>query len=105
MLQCVAVCCSALQCVAVCYSVLQSIAVIFSVLQCFAAYCSVLHCVAVCFIVKPTRHLDKEGQSALGICIAKSVVNREIVESIIQINSWSVGQNEETPGGCSCWVE
>jgi len=37
-LQCAAVCCSALQCAAVCCSVLQ----------CAAVRCSVLHCVAVC---------------------------------------------------------
>jgi len=41
-LQCVAVCCSALQCVAVCCSVLQCVAVCCSVLQCFAVCCSVL---------------------------------------------------------------
>ena len=39
MLQCVAVCCSALQCVAVCVAVCDNF---------FSAYCSVLQCVAVC---------------------------------------------------------
>jgi len=65
MLQCVAVCCSALQCVAVCCSVLQCVAVCCSVslslpspvncevsdkfFQCVAVRCSsVLQCVAVC---------------------------------------------------------
>ena len=69
LLQCVAVCCSAmqcdavfhsvlltvcgnalqmLQCVAVCYSVLQCVAVCCSVLQCVAVCCSVLQCVTVC---------------------------------------------------------
>jgi len=47
-LQCVAVCCSALQCVAVRCSVLQCIAVCCSALQCVAVRCSVLQCVAVC---------------------------------------------------------
>jgi len=47
-LQCVAVCCSALQCAAVRCSVLQCVAVCCSALQCAAARCSVLQCVAVC---------------------------------------------------------
>jgi len=49
-LQCVAVCCSALQCVAIWYSVLQDDAVLAgwcSVLQCVAVCCSVFQCVAV----------------------------------------------------------
>ena len=50
-LQCVAVCCSALQCVAVCCSVLQCAAVCCSVLQCVAVCCSVLQYVAVCYSV------------------------------------------------------
>jgi len=47
-LQCVAVRCSALQCVAVRCGVLQRVAVCCSALQCAAVRCSVLQCVAVC---------------------------------------------------------
>ena len=52
MLQCVAVCCSALQCVAARCSALQCVAVsparyTLSVLQCVAVFCSVLQCNAV----------------------------------------------------------
>jgi len=47
-LQCAAVCCSALQCVTVCYSVLQCIAMYRSVLQRVAARYSVLQCAQVC---------------------------------------------------------
>jgi len=48
-LQCVAVCCSALQCDAVCCSLLQCVASVFcGVLQCVALCCGVLQCVAVC---------------------------------------------------------
>ena len=46
-LQCVAVCCSALQCVTLCCIVLQCIVVYCSVMQFVAACCSVLQCVAV----------------------------------------------------------
>jgi len=41
-LQCVAVCCSALQCVAVCCRVWQSVAVFGSVLQCVAVCCRLI---------------------------------------------------------------
>ena len=44
-LQCVAVCCSALQSVAACCSVLQCVTECCSVLQCVAVCCSVLQCV------------------------------------------------------------
>jgi len=58
-LQCVAMCCSALHCVAACFNVLQHVAEHMcpdhtnlpnatSVLQCVAVCCSVLQCVAVC---------------------------------------------------------
>jgi len=47
-LQCVAVCCSALQCVAVYWSVLQCIANCCSVLQGVALCCSILQRVAAC---------------------------------------------------------
>jgi len=50
-LQCVAVCCSALQCVVVCCSALQCVAVCCSALQGVAGCCSVLQCVAVCYSV------------------------------------------------------
>jgi len=63
-LQCVAVCCSALQCVAVCNSILIQFIVIqyihtdtyipvciYIVLQCVAGRCSVLQCVAVCYSI------------------------------------------------------
>ena len=54
MLQCVAVCCSALQSVAVCcsvavrYSVLQCVTARYSVLQCVAVRCSVLQSLTLC---------------------------------------------------------
>ena len=48
MLQCVAVCCSALQCVAVRCSALQCVAVCCSVMQVATACCSVFPCDAVC---------------------------------------------------------
>ena len=46
MLQCVAVCCSALRCVAVCCGALQCAAVRCSVLRCVAVCCGVLRNVA-----------------------------------------------------------
>jgi len=46
-LQCIAVCCSALQCVAVHCSALQCVAVRCSALQCIAARCNLLQCAAV----------------------------------------------------------
>ena len=65
MLQCVAVCCSALQCVVVCCrcSVLPCVAVRCSVLLCVAVRCSVFQCVAVrlycayvyCFLARITK--------------------------------------------------
>ena len=85
MLQCVAVCCSALQCVAVCgsvmfdkqvpardvsyrarCSVLQCVAVRCSALQCVAVRCSALQCVAVrcsalqCVVVRGIVVVDKQ---------------------------------------------
>jgi len=48
MLQCVAVCCSALQCVAVRCSALQCVAVRCSALQCVAVCCGALQCDTVC---------------------------------------------------------
>jgi len=49
-LLCVAVCCSVLQCVAVCCCVLQRLAVSRSVLQCVAACGSVVQCVDTCVV-------------------------------------------------------
>ena len=51
MLQCVAVCCSALQCVAVRCSALQCVAVRCSVLHCVALCCSVLQYCAVSYVL------------------------------------------------------
>jgi len=56
MLQCVAVCCSALQCAASCCSVLQCVAVCCSMLQCVAVCCSVLQCVALWHKCDTARH-------------------------------------------------
>ena len=62
-LQCVAVCCSALRCVEVRYGVLQCVAVCCGVLQCVEVSCMradmlpVLQCVAVrCSVMHVCRH-------------------------------------------------
>jgi len=62
-LQCFAVCCSALQCVAVCCSVLQCLVVCCSVLQCLAMCHRLLQCVVACCSVlwcsASTREIGK----------------------------------------------
>jgi len=72
-LQCAAVCCSALQrvavcrnvmqCVAGCCRVLQGVAGCCRVLHCFAVCCSVLQCVTACFMClhSPTPSPEPQG--------------------------------------------
>ena len=74
MLQCIAVCSSALREFFVFCSMLQCDTVCCSVLQCFAVCCSVLQCVAVLFenfsffyaITSPNRMAEKEDRKANG---------------------------------------
>ena len=76
MLQCVAVCCSALQGLAVCCNVLQCVAVCCSVLQCVA--------VSVCYVARHvstvTAHWPSTPQQVL---LAPRTANIEYVYSCI----------------------
>jgi len=98
-LQCVAVCCSALQCVAVRCSVLQCVAVCYSVLQCVtvcckcvAVCCRVLQCVAVCRSVSQCVAVRCSVLQYVAVCCSVCVRVGEGEEDF-----------EQNPDAKKCW--